>query len=1763
MSELELIAKVGADYLEKKLGTLVDEESTARFLLDSLTGQQVAALCREILSRPRLSKICQIRVPRKLIENQELPENILTDEKTTYWRHAPCEKPVLILANTDDEQGQSLRDILPIGSTELISETELWVERAAEDASLTADQKKWWSKALRGLLQVKPQTLPIFSEYILKTREGLTAESLPIVLGLGWALPALRVPRDSACFNSIPEKMLGRTDRWRRVYNFIFSKRAPYLYKLYPTSGQPIEKEQLEQQWETLRASNLIGTEHIEIFESFLKIPPHKWTQEVAALAELEWNGDRVSQLFEGLRKTGTKKLGEQTIEFYEELAEEFKTLISDDELDLLRRLDKRNAKEANDEEREFYESHSKELSRNRRLKARWDRYVFGSPIECTDFSVGLLKAVGKLFEQAGAAHGKKELRIEAGKRGKRDWVRDHSEDSVRYFVSRYRGLPEVISKGVQWNLMRLFQYDEIYEDEKKRLGKKFRPNRSSSMAANQIKFNVDLNVEEDGEREEYAVQVIWSFNPDSVCSELAGDLMRLSKHPFLRSEVTCESVSVKGRMQNIDLSNVQTFMPVHGQDRGYLIPAYTSEKNIEKKWLRNLEQSLETGLITKAGYEALKKAWEGFSDSYGSAINEFLGAGLASQAVLNLESAYLELLQCLHQDAPGDKNRISLWFPILEIGVTKVQGTDAAVIIPPWHPLRLISIVAKGRQLAGLLNHLLRPGIVNFGDARLFFDDITHEIAQPYYPEIALTTHGTEPITLAVSDFYADYTLMEPLGGQVNRTNENPTEAAKTIRNLVKRYLDLQPHEKANLSIVLYNCDSVRLPEATVNSLSGMHENEEEVRCQIILRHRSSRKLASLYQTLLENAGDDQDSYVTSEAYRDFMSRLRIGILADEEQIPESDSPFTDLVFLQDVIARNARPMWQHEDSTGSVSNIIDYYPPRWSRRRASTRDDMRSVVYLACPIQPEVGWAYLRTIRSIESGNEPESDRNYIPALEISFQNNETRTIFEEVHRLGQWVINYDSLLERRQLRNQNVQVIKYQQARHGGRNMIVSSKAPLTLLDVMIKRRLRELMAGTTLSDQELSDITVRMRDEANDISGDIVLRAAKRGRFVNELIGLVLSRAIVENEMGGSKPIGWYFLDDYSKWLGQKEQHLADIMALSPGLDSERNRILKITVTEAKYIDSGSLAQESRKSARQLHETVERIQDAIFGAPGRLDRDFWLSRIADMLLDGIELAPTGEIKINEFREEIRKGNVKILLRGYSHVFVHTQQLGEGDPSSSTPLKVTENCWQEIYGKEKVQQLVMAYQNKEPVFEIRKKIGEAEPWREGKPQPPSPRVKWADISDSAEERKPVEETETEKAAEISQERPSKITAEERVELTIDEASPFAWASPPLQGVLYDLAEQISPPEVDEAWLKEAVARLRNALIKYGMQAKLLDQRLTPNAALAIFQGTDLLTETQIAAKRSQLLTVHSLDVRNVVPEPGRIVVSVARPKRQTISLVQQWKNRLLSGQPKEPNLKLIIGARESSGETLYLEPAIKDAPHTLIAGTTGSGKSILLQNLILDIACTNTPNQAKIYLIDPKQGLDYSLLQSLSHISNGIVTEQEKAAELLKTVVQEMHKRMEEMSGKASNVLQHNSLVAESERFPIIWLFHDEFAAWMIDEDYKKLVSNTVQQLGMMARAAGIFLIFAAQRPEAKVMTAQLRSNLDNRLILRVASEADSEMSLGEKGAEQLLGKGHIAVRLPEEQGIILAQVPYLTPNDVAKIVGEIKNRHYNII
>ena len=203
------------------------------------------------------------------------------------------------------------------------------------------------------------------------------------------------------------------------------------------------------------------------------------------------------------------------------------------------------------------------------------------------------------------------------------------------------------------------------------------------------------------------------------------------------------------------------------------------------------------------------------------------------------------------------------------------------------------------------------------------------------------------------------------------------------------------------------------------------------------------------------------------------------------------------------------------------------------------------------------------------------------------------------------------------------------------------------------------------------------------------------------------------------------------------------------------------------------------------------------------------------------------------------------------------------------------------------------------------------------------------------------------------------------------------------------------------------------------------------------------------------------------------------------------------------------------------------------------------------------TNSPALAKIYCIDPKMGVDYSALEGLPHLVDGIVVDQERASVVLEGLLLEMDERYRLFAqAKAPNLNAYSLKVPPEAKLPAIFLVHDEFAEWMLTDTYKDAVSKTVMRLGVKARAAGIHLFFAAQRPDKDVLPPQLRDNLGNRLILRVEGEGTSEIALGTKEAERLLGKGHCAARLQNEPDIIYAQVPWLSPAGVSEIVAVLR-------
>ena len=1690
------------------------QQGTGRFALN-LNPEQTAAVARAVLADPLLDARIELKLPAAYLDGYGLPASTLTDIPSTWFRNASCPKAAFLISDVEHGEGSSLNEIARLGAPELLERLGVWVRVAAPDLRLPDDQLRMWERALAGLRDLRLVSLDRFASYVLRTRHAVLDDGQPLLYALGAALPALRLPRDDTYFDAIKEKSRHLASAWRSQFATAQKRRAGLLLK-QTASQLLLSEEDLASAFGKVKAQ--MAEDLHPAVEAFIAAPSG-WNAAAAGLAECDW--EKVEPLFGGLQRERFN-LGQGTRDFY---AERETTLLTDEDRNYLERLVKRTG-EPEEQDAAFYEAHRAELKEDRKLKSAWDRFVFGRPVEHGDFLAGLAAALEPLFNRV-QVPGARKLRIRCERATKRD-LRDLNAEAGLHFAHRYAGLQRLFDARVTWDVGDLFGFKELVEGWR---AARTALNRSASKTANQLRFVLELDtVTPEGGLQSCSAQLVWRYEAGTVASQLADDWARLVRHPMLACRATREFAGGRARAGTIDLSDVRTFVPAYDRDRGSFVPVYRTERDLAAQWRANLARCRAERFLADPTADALSAAFDAFEGLYADALSRFRTSGAANAVNVEQLRAYAALLDGIVTTAKGDRNRELLLKPILQIGVVGVEGGAPAAVVAPWHPMRLAAAWRKTRLLAEIFGRLLASqGLVE--DTRLFFRDVEQDLAHPLYPEIVAIWTEDGPRLLATSDAVHGYSLHEPPvapPGRGDDTNESPTEASACVLDLVQRYLALHPHERSNMSVVLYNCDSARLPEAVVERIGAL-QDDEEMRCQILLRHADDGRLRHVYRSILATDAS-VDAFSASESTQDFMARLRISVLTGHAASPDPmDGCPYDIVFSQDVIARHAGIEW-HQDRAAPAA-IGSLLPSRWSRRRPAASDDLKSSAYLCCPVQSAEGWSYLTALATVFRGDwDSNVDRRLIPVRQLDFTDGRTSRIFRETHDLANWVVNYDQLLDRQQLLNQDVRVIRYKQSATQGRNLIISSNAPLGLLRSMILQRLRAL--ALDLPDADLRKLADMLIGDANDVSGDIVLRAAKRGQSASELIGVVLSRRLVRDQLGFDALAGWYFLDDYAAWMGQREEQLADLLAISPRTDPDGRLKVSLVVSEAKYVEVSSLAPKRKESQKQLRDTMRRVEDAVFGGADRLDRDSWLSRLADLMLEGIRLPASSGIDLGTWRRAMREGWCDIALAGVSHVFVPTGDVDDVTDFSEIPGDVL-HAHQEIYGRPALKRLLQAYWRGEDTLALRRSLGAEHlerqpPWRSAAEPPIEIAVKAA--APAIATKPPITGP------------PDEVSAAPCGDVRIAKPVP-QWA---YTGIAELILQSVrTAGAAPDGWLSEVSAAARSALQQLGLQAKLINATLTPNSALLRFAGTARLTTEQVFRKRSELLTTFGLNVISVRPEPGALALAIERPVREIVDVASLW-----SGWSPTPgvwgNKELLIAVREGDGSPLYLAPGKKHAPHTLIAGSTGSGKSVLMQNIILAIAATNTPEQAKIILIDPKQGVDYFLLDALPHIDGGVIDDQTTAAARLEELVVEMDRRYATFkAGKVSDLDAYNAGVPPGKRLPTIWLIHDEFAEWMLTESYREAAALAVQRLGVKARAAGIHLVFAAQRPDVQVMPVQLRDNLGNRLILRVSSEGTSEIALGEKGAERLLGRGHLLAKLEGERDLCFAQVPYVNP------------------
>ncbi|WP_440922449.1 DNA translocase FtsK 4TM domain-containing protein [Candidatus Pelagibacter sp.] len=334
-----------------------------------------------------------------------------------------------------------------------------------------------------------------------------------------------------------------------------------------------------------------------------------------------------------------------------------------------------------------------------------------------------------------------------------------------------------------------------------------------------------------------------------------------------------------------------------------------------------------------------------------------------------------------------------------------------------------------------------------------------------------------------------------------------------------------------------------------------------------------------------------------------------------------------------------------------------------------------------------------------------------------------------------------------------------------------------------------------------------------------------------------------------------------------------------------------------------------------------------------------------------------------------------------------------------------------------------------------------------------------------------------------------------------------------------------------------------LEKILLDFGVNGKIKKVSHGPVVTLNEFEPAAGIKVSKIINLSDDIARNTSSESARIATIPGSNTIGIELPNlnRENVYLSEILDNS--SFKKKEIKLPIALG-KNISGTPIIGD--LSAMPHLLIAGTTGSGKSVCINTIILSLLYKHTPERCKFILIDPKM-LELSTYEGIPHLLCPVITEAKKAASVLGWVVKEMESRYRLMTKEGvRNIDSYNS--KHKLPMPYIVVVVDEMSDLMLVAG--KEIENYIQKLSQMARAAGIHIIMATQRPSVDVITGTIKANFPTRISFQVTSKIDSRTILGEQGAEQLLGKGDM-LYMSSANRIVRIHAPFVSDTEIEKI------------
>ncbi|EMD1319198.1 cell division protein FtsK [Campylobacter upsaliensis] len=361
----------------------------------------------------------------------------------------------------------------------------------------------------------------------------------------------------------------------------------------------------------------------------------------------------------------------------------------------------------------------------------------------------------------------------------------------------------------------------------------------------------------------------------------------------------------------------------------------------------------------------------------------------------------------------------------------------------------------------------------------------------------------------------------------------------------------------------------------------------------------------------------------------------------------------------------------------------------------------------------------------------------------------------------------------------------------------------------------------------------------------------------------------------------------------------------------------------------------------------------------------------------------------------------------------------------------------------------------------------------------------------------------------------------------------------------------------EIDESEIDKKIYDLLEKLRRFKIGGDVISTYTGPVVTTFEFRPSADVKVSRILNLQDDLaMALKARSIRIQAPIPGKDVVGIEVPNEETQTI---YLKEILQGEvfrnSKSP-LTIALG-KDIVGNAFVTD--LKKLPHLLIAGTTGSGKSVGINAMLLSLLYRNSPKTLRLMMIDPKM-LEFSIYNDIPHLLTPVITDPKKAVNALSNMVAEMERRYRLMAeAKTKNIENYNEKVrlsGEAEELPFIVVIIDELADLMMTAG--KDVEFYIGRLAQMARASGIHLIVATQRPSVDVVTGLIKANLPSRISYKVGQKIDSKVILDAMGAESLLGRGDCLFTPPGTSNIVRLHAPFASEFEIEKIVDFLKEQ-----